>query len=57
VDIYGIETVLVDVPTDRIEWTVRTKSAAGSSIAYDADDFANAILAALTKAGLLPTDE
>ena len=54
VDIYGIETVLVDVPSDRIEWTIRTKSAAGNSIAYDADDFSGAILKALEKSRLIP---
>lgn len=53
VDIYGVETVLVDVPNDRIEWTVRTRSAAGSSLAYDADDFSEAIVDALAKAQLV----
>ena len=57
VDIYAVETVLVDVASEEIEWTIRTKSAAGTSLAYDAEDFSVAIVDALTKARLLAPSE
>ena len=56
-DVFAVETSLFDVATERIEWTVRTRSTAGSDIAADVRDFADAILTELTKAGLLAPGE
>jgi hypothetical protein len=56
-DVFAVETSMVDVATDRLEWTVRTRSTAGSDIAADVRDFADAILNELAKAGLLPPGE
>jgi hypothetical protein len=50
-DVFVAETSLVDVETDRVEWTVRTRSTAGSEIAADVRDFVDAILGEMTKAG------
>jgi len=52
--VFAAETSLVEVATDRIEWTVRTRSTAGSDIAADVRDFVAAILGEMTAAGLLP---
>jgi hypothetical protein len=51
--VFAAETSLVEVATDRIEWTVRTRSTAGSDIAADVRDFVAAILGEMTAAGLL----
>ena len=53
-DVFAAETSLVEVATDRIEWTVRTRSTAGSDIAADVRDFVDAILGEMAEAGLLP---
>lgn len=53
-DVFSVETSLVDVATDRIEWTVRTRTTAGSDLEVDVRDFADAILGEMTEAGLLP---
>lgn len=55
-DVFAAETSLVDVGTDRIEWTVRTRSTAGSDIGDDVHDFVDAILGEMSKAGLLAPD-
>jgi len=55
-DVFSVETALVDVATDRIEWTVRTRSTAGSDIEADVRDFADAILGEMSEAGLLPPE-
>ena len=52
-DVFSVETSLVDIAADRIEWTVRTRSTAGSDIEADVRDFADAILGEMTEAGLL----
>jgi len=52
-DVFSAETSIVEVASDRIEWTVRTRSTAGSDIAADVADFVDAILGEMTKAGLL----
>jgi len=56
-DVFSVETSLVDDATDRIDWTVRTRTTAGSDIVADVRDFADAILAAMTDAGLLPPEK
>jgi hypothetical protein len=53
-DVFAAETSLVEVATDGIEWTVRTRSTAGSDIAADVRDFVDAILGEMTAAGLVP---
>jgi hypothetical protein len=53
VDIYTVETVLVDVATDRIDWTIRTKSAASTTLSNDVADLAAAIVDALADANRL----
>jgi hypothetical protein len=55
-DVFAVETSLVDVATDRIEWTVRTRSTAGSDLDADVRDFADAILGEMSKAGLVPPE-
>lgn len=52
--VFAAETSLVEVATDRIEWTARTRSTAGSDIPADVRDFVEAILGEMTAAGLLP---
>jgi hypothetical protein len=56
-DVFSVETSLVETATDRIDWTVRTRTTAGSDIVGDVRDFADAILAAMTDAGLLPREK
>lgn len=53
-EVFAAETSLVEVATDRIEWTARTRSTAGSRIAADVRDFVDAILGEMTNAGFLP---
>jgi hypothetical protein len=54
-EVYAAETAIFDVATDRIQWTARTRSAATSKLRDDVRDFANAIVEAMTKAGLVET--
>ena len=53
VDIFTLETVLVEAASDRIAWTVRTKTAAGTKLANDVDDLARALAGAMSDAGLV----
>jgi hypothetical protein len=53
VDVFTVETVLVNAESDRIEWSVRTKSAAGTKLDQDVNDLTRALTGAMGDAGLV----
>lgn len=53
IDVYNAGTSLLDVEADRIEWTARTRTEAPSDIQEEMRSYADLIVQAMTKDGLL----
>lgn len=53
--VYIAQTALTDVATDRIEWTARTRTTAPANVEEETRAFADVIVDALDRAGLLGT--